>query len=1099
MPVSKIGYNFNQTEQLSTLPSHHQVSLGSPSSVNPQNLSIQQLSMGTFKNQEQISKARLNLKEQYAGLKQKKICLEKNLHEKMGELELGKDKKAGLEQKSKLLEVVVEELEKSAGHLGQTLEEKSVLHQEEKEQLKFLKGEQKGIRGQAAEARQEMDLLREQVRGIPVRIEECQKARRECMEEIDLLNERLSGIRETQAGIEQASKEGEPFRLTNELKQQTSERAALKDQLDVLQGKVKGENRWFSSIPVIRSIAKFILGIVHRPAIRDLESKLQAIDSRLVCIQQAMAEKERELTEQLSIINTDIEHFTALIENKQHTRDQSETQLGVLNSQLREANGRVHHLEASLVRLTTAEEEAGKEIKNVKGRCDRLNQSLAQLAQDLSLVQTFLEGKSAALDESKRHVKQLDEQVLIEEGIVEQLQADVTVVEKELAAIEEGFHALDAIERSLSQEAKPLQFSSKHVARQVDQKATTELSHAAQLATTVLESKPVQTAVPTAPIDKAFKELGVTLSHTPPVDEHEPPTPLQRFEAPQLRAMGHDPGRLISYEYKNKLSGAVYGRDVVEREDAIKDLNANLLQQLNLLRSDLEIKKASFKENSSIQLSEAIADLEAEIKLCEHSLKNAQQAKGEFVGSQFFRDELQNVADHSTGQKDYADRLNAICLGAPVNFRYQKYEGDEREIGFFRLGVMTDLRNGFTNLAELKVIHAELKSGLSSPTLEKKLSKLREMRKELAMQPESNKAKVLAIDYAIEQLQPEYVRQTIQERRHILNNQMLQLVQGQVARQLVGVVGNPSQTTFSVTHLGLLNRKTDKQDQTGWAHNEAFQMTDMHEIFAEFAGKTLIFDGKGPAIDADGHVHLAQTLIDLSGNPRKLKLETSFVNMTVQGHTKNDGIQQEINKKNMTKLLEAAEKQVLNNPGDKEIQEGLELLNAVQKQLEQGESSYLMAEAFSIALIKLKFPLSMGCLSAKDRTGMVGGRTILNFVKESMYKDPALQSEVMPKGLNKKEQLRFKKAQERKAQILKEHEKQFNKKIISKSGCAALVIYDNTGIKVLKCSAAYLPGITDGAEGKALRLIYYVQQAGTASKGVAKLLSKLGVKGVAVH
>lgn len=1097
MPL-RVGH-FNQAEQLSSAPLP-QVSSKSPTLVHSKNLSIQRLSINTFKNQEQINKARLNLKEQYAGLKQKKISLETNLHEKKDALELGREKKAELNQKSKGLETEVEQLKKSVEELAQTVEEKTLAHQEKKERLTRLEGVKEESRSQANTIRQEIETLKEQTRDIPTRLEGCQKAREECLEEIGLLNERLNGIRETQAGIEQASMEGEPLKLKNELHQQTSERAAIKDQLDELQSKVKGENRWFSSIPVIRSIAKFILGIVHRPAIKDLESKLQAINLRLASIQGTITEKERELSEQLNRINAEIEHLNILIESKQSISNEFETELEILNSQLRETNETLHGLEESLIRLTTVEEEACRDIRKITRSCDRLHEALHQLTDDLTFAQTTLERESSKLEENKRHQKQLGEQILVEEGIVQQLQSDIKVVESELAAIEEGFHTLDAIEKSLSKETKPLQFSSREVARQVDQKAAEELSHTTQVTSTILESKPISKPVPTAPIDKAFQELGDTLTSPSPVDEHEPPTPLQRFESPQLRAKGaYDSGRLISYEYKNETSGVVYGRDVVERKEAIKDLTTNLLQQLNLLQGDLETKKALFKDNPSTELSGTIADIEAEIKLCKHSLKNVRQAKGEFVGSQFFRDELQRVVDHSTDQQDYADRLNTICLGAPVNFRYQKYEGSEREVGFFRVGVMTDLRNGFTNLAELKVIQAELKDNLSSPTLEKKLAELREIREALAAQPESNKGKLLALDYAIEQLQPEQIRQTIQERRHILNNQMLQLVQGQVERHLTGVANDPFQITFNLTHLGLLNRKTDKQDPTGWAHNEAFQMTDMHEAFVEFAGKTLIFDGKGPAIDADGHVHLAQELLDSSGNPRKLRLETNFVNMTVQGHTKNDGIQQEINKKNMAQLFEAAERQVLSNPNDKEMLEGLKLLQFVQKQFIEGESSYLMAETFSIALIKLKLPMSMGCLSAKDRTGMVGGRTILNFVKESMYKDPSLQQEVMPEGLSREKRKEFKKAQEQKNQILKEHEKQFNKKIISKSGCAALVIYDNTGIKVLKCSAAYLPGITDGAEGKVLRMIYYVQQAGTASKKVAKFLGKLGVKGVEIE
>ncbi len=586
-------------------------------------------------------------------------------------------------------------------------------------------------------------------------------------------------------------------------------------------------------------------------------------------------------------------------------------------------------------------------------------------------------------------------------------------------------------------------------------KRTLTSSKLKQLATTVLKN------------DKKTQ----TRSHS---DVHEPEPIFENFTYPQLRSTTNaEFGRHITYSYENK--GVVYGKDVIERNTVIKDLKDSLEKKIKFLKKELADLKSEGKNGPDTKVK--IDHLMHEIKLHENTLKNAQKTSGEFIGSQFFRDELGTIVKQSKNQSDYNTRLNSVCLGAPVNFRYQKFEGGNKNVGFFRVGVMTDLRNGFTHLKELKEIKKELTKNSSSPILKKKLEELKAKEKNLSSSPtESNAAALLAVRYAINQLQSENLDNTIEERRHILNNQMLQLVQGQVEKNLKKIQSDTNQTSLSVTHLGLLNRTTDTVDATGWSHNEAAEMEDMSEIFVEFAGKTLIFDGQGPFIDSDGHIHLAQKIEDSSKGIKRLTLETDFVNISVQGHTKNDGIQAEINKNNMTKLLKTAEKKVLNNPHNLEYKQGFTLLSKVAKDLEQGKSSYKLAEKFSIALLYLDEPLSIGCLSAKDRTGYVGGRAVLHFVKNNIMAHPNFKAKQPSLGLSKQENIETQVKKKKIAKKQKKLVKKFNKQVVSESSSGAQVIYDNTGIKIYKCSALTLPGLP-----QADRIMYLAKQAAIAT------------------
>lgn len=535
-------------------------------------------------------------------------------------------------------------------------------------------------------------------------------------------------------------------------------------------------------------------------------------------------------------------------------------------------------------------------------------------------------------------------------------------------------------------------------------------------------------------------------------DPHEPPNPLQKHESPYLLTSQADQGKEITHNYEYK--GTVYGKEKVERREAVADLKVSLTKQITILEEALDQKKQEqTRDPQSYTLHKQIHFLEAEIQLCKKSLENTQNIGDDFIKSSFYRSEVQKVID--SGQ-NYEEGIDKICLGGAVNFRYQGCETAQREVGFFRLGVITDPKNGFTNLQELRQLAADpAKLQAKIDVLTKEYDELKKELRKSENGLKKNQGKLAAYHYALKQLSLGRIDATIQEREHILNNQMLQLVQGQVEKNLASLIDDPSKKTLNITHLALLNRKTNSQDPTGWVHDEANEILDMNEVFKDFAGKTLVFDGKGPCMDADGKLHMAQSLEDETGMPREVKLETNFVNITVQGHTKNDGIQEQINTTAVAEIIKKAKQKAAEDPANSDYQDALKLLTKLQKELNNGKSSYRMAEDFSVALIKLDMPLSMGCLSAKDRTGLVAARAILRIVMEDMAKHPAF------KNLSK----------------LFEHIcHKFERSILDKDACAALVVKDNTNETTLKCSALHFPGYSEGLSGKYRRMRYLGEQ-----------------------
>lgn len=246
---------------------------------------------------------------------------------------------------------------------------------------------------------------------------------------------------------------------------------------------------------------------------------------------------------------------------------------------------------------------------------------------------------------------------------------------------------------------------------------------------------------------------------------------------------------------------------------------------------------------------------------------------------------------------------------------------------------------------------------------------------------------------------PAKLRSLIEERRRVCGDQMLQLLDFQMRR-------NPHalrEGVFRMIHVGLLNGHSQTLDSTGWMHDEGVEMSDMNEIFKEFDGKKIKFSEPpdAPRIDwENGEIYLPTSAkppgISEEDAKRGITLKAYFFDISVQGNTANDDIQKKINDENMERLRRDDD---LNKtlPRLEDIQEDLAAITPDKKTEEveeehkkkaSGTSQYRMASDFIFDLlagrstgpgtgfVKPPVAVSAGCLSVKDRTGVVVGHVM---------------------------------------------------------------------------------------------------------------------------
>ncbi|CUI17955.1 conserved hypothetical protein [Candidatus Protochlamydia naegleriophila] len=445
----------------------------------------------------------------------------------------------------------------------------------------------------------------------------------------------------------------------------------------------------------------------------------------------------------------------------------------------------------------------------------------------------------------------------------------------------------------------------------------------------------------------------------------------------------------ISHSYI--IDGEEMGRQEIERISTVSqaiDFAKEMLVHLKM-----KLSQAAPQERALI---------ESDILYYEQALQNGEAylAKNDWVSSNYFRDQIKASGSFDRAIRNY--------VSAPVNMRYQSLEIEgERAVGFVRVGIMSDMRNGWYSLTDLKAMRSDpslIKQKLQA--LEKQLPNLQGKQLESALYA-VNQLKLMKNDLT-------YLDHVVHDRKRVLQQQMIQLVSEQVARNPEKVKeALLSNGSFDMVHVALLNQKSNTQDSTGWVHDERVEMEDMQEIFHEFQDKKLVFDGRGPLIDEDT-IYLPH-FFDGGGN-KEITLSTYFFNTSVQGNTTNDETQLRINQEEMSYLLNAHPDLFNDFP---EVKASI---------LEGKQTSYAVAEDFIKALLDSnQLCLSLGCLSAKDRTGFVAERLMLEYLRPHLPPQKAHQ---------------------------------FDKQIFDAEGPAVKVVTENTpSFKVLKVNPlATLPG-----------------------------------------
>ncbi|MDF2577996.1 MAG: hypothetical protein K0S74_1480 [Chlamydiales bacterium] len=443
-----------------------------------------------------------------------------------------------------------------------------------------------------------------------------------------------------------------------------------------------------------------------------------------------------------------------------------------------------------------------------------------------------------------------------------------------------------------------------------------------------------------------------------------------------------------------QINGVEYSHKVT-REACIRDYialtNAQIFRLENLINTTRKGKASLSLIESNYQ--EQITYYKQKREL---ALAYLEQTGEDWLRPDYFRNLIKshfkaNPSLHQlSAEQSFRNAMQAY-LPVLVNCRYQELviEG-KKKAGFYRLGVISDMRNGWVSLKELKAMKADrhlLESKIEALTaklelmekeraLSNKLFKIKKLNfSALDLQERSEKSisydrQIASLKYALEELKGAWrselvLDQSIIQRTRILQDKMLVLLTKQIESKTDLLSTHPA--SFKWFHLALLNTKADKLDKTGWKHDERVELEDMHEIFNEFNDKKIYFNSDGPYIDEQGiHLKIDENLAKTTINP--LKLEAAVINVSVQGSTENSGSANALNEETIGKHPRL----FIKHP---EIENEL---------LYCKKFNYKFAQTVALALLDdPSIALSMGCFGAKDRTGLTAELTIANLVEQS--------------------------------------------------------------------------------------------------------------------
>lgn len=236
-------------------------------------------------------------------------------------------------------------------------------------------------------------------------------------------------------------------------------------------------------------------------------------------------------------------------------------------------------------------------------------------------------------------------------------------------------------------------------------------------------------------------------------------------------------------------------------------------------------------------------------------------------------------------------------------------------------------------------------------------------------------------------------QETIQARREVLNDQMVQYLKGQIsalAPQLCNADSIARRTnTLQITQVGLLNPKKAKTEK-GVAVSEKNQMWDMAQIFSEFNGKQIVFSDEAEVTHpflSGNKVIMPKSLLEgitedqfnlLAAKP--MQLSCTFINCSVQGLKKNVGDQAIVNLQGTNNLRENIA--LLKAAGEDVVQFEKDLED-IEDRLKHEESGYQIAEDILLLQQKMSGAIGVNCFSGKDRTSYLLTRMVYHYLSEN--------------------------------------------------------------------------------------------------------------------
>lgn len=535
-----------------------------------------------------------------------------------------------------------------------------------------------------------------------------------------------------------------------------------------------------------------------------------------------------------------------------------------------------------------------------------------------------------------------------------------------------------------------------------------------------------------------------------------------KLQAKAAEKENYDPGKKIMEVWDNGKGETC--KEEINRFDTAEILSKSIKQEKEYLekqsKTEATDKRIEFLNRSNEKV-------------------NPVTNKKTWASSDNFRDMIRgnpklNASTNSGGVNGAVEEYNKIMdqeyysVPLAVNMRSHSCEVLTNKDGirqpsntWLRVGVISDMSNGFVNLKSLKHLQEHLENdnlidatklrndmindiidkwrtshnngnknvaasagyaltqlGVNSVTLNEWGKAISEKTLKPTMQINENNIKEIK----------QAVNQTIKKREDLVAAQFLQMVVAHFENiSPEDIEGG----TVKIMHVSLLNHHSKAIDGAGWNHDEENEMQDMADIFNKFDNTKLVCDGKGPFIDLDGNIHLPE--LKLLSNLKELNLQTLFINQSVQGYTKNDGTVEEINQAAGKKL----EKFTIN----------AELKTKMNTILNGKETSYISATDMVELGLKAGFKVSTGCLSAKDRTG---------FVSASVTRRLMINGNCSISFI---------------ANVIRDQ--------LKEKSPAVKVIIDNTKTKVMKITPFFLEGINKDIfkdKGFADRCFVYIKQ-----------------------